>query len=67
MRIDLNAYMDKEDDGLSGSVSVSREDVGDLTAVAQAVKDWLLGMGFDYVDDVGFSKDDGTMVWGENL
>ena len=67
MRINLSAYMDNEDDGYSGSVDLSRDGVEDLTTIAQVMKDWLLALGFTYVDDVGISKDDGTMVWGENL
>jgi hypothetical protein len=67
MRIDLSTYMDNDQDGFSGNVNVSRDDVEDLTTIAQVIKDWLMAMGFTYVDDVGISKDDGTMVWGENL
>ena len=67
MRVNLNAYLERDEDGYTGNVSVDREDVDDLTTMAQVVKDFLLGLGFSYVDDVGFSKSDGTMVWGENF
>lgn len=67
MRVSLSAYLDKDEDGYSGSVSIDREDIDNLVAIAQTVKDFLHGLGFDYVDDVAFSKDDGTMVWGESL
>lgn len=67
MRVNLSAYLERDEDGYTGNVSVDREDVDDLTTMAQVVKDFLLGLGFSYVDDVGFSKSDGTMVWGENF
>ena len=67
MRIDFEAYFDKEDDGIGGSVRVSRDDIVNLEDVANAMKDFLLGAGFSYVADVGFAKDDGNMVWGETL
>lgn len=67
MRINLTAYMDRGTDGVEGSVTLDREDVEDLTSLAQAINDWVAGMGFSYVEDVAFAKDDGTMVWGETL
>jgi len=67
MRIDFEAYMEKEQDGTSGSVRLSREDVQDLTAIAQAVTDFLRGCGFDYVTDVGICANNDQMFWGETL
>ena len=67
MRIEFEAGFDKDDDGIGGSVRVSRYDVYTLEQVASAMRDFLLGAGYDYVEDVGFSKNDGTMVWGETL
>lgn len=67
MRIDFEAYFDKEDDGIGGSIRISRDDVTSLEDIASAMKDFLLGAGFSYIEDVGFSKDDGNMVWGETF
>jgi hypothetical protein len=67
MLINIEAHYDKEWDGLEGSVRISRDNVETLQDIANAVKSFLLGAGFTYVEDVGFSKDDGSMVWGETL
>lgn len=67
MRIDFEAYFDKEDDGIGGSIRISRDNVMSLEDIASAMKDFLLGAGFSYVEDVGFSKGGGNMVWGETL
>jgi hypothetical protein len=48
-----------------GSLSVSRDDVEDLYALAQFVTQCVQGAGFNYVTDVGFEKDDGNIVFGE--
>ena len=67
MRIDFEAYMEKEQDGNSGSVRLSRDEVYDLTAIAQAMADFLRGCGYDYVTDVAICANDDQMFWGETL
>jgi hypothetical protein len=61
----MDFYFDKEIDGYEGSLNVSRDDVEDLYALAQFVTQCVQGAGFNYVTDVGFEKDDGTLVFGD--
>lgn len=65
MRVSMDFYFDKEIDGYEGSLSVSRDSVEDLYALAQFVTQSVQGAGFNYVTDVGFEKDDGNIVFGE--
>ena len=65
MRIDISAYMDKDDDGYEGSINITRDDVDDLYELAFTFTQAAKAMGYTYVEAVGFEKDDGTMVWGD--
>ncbi len=65
MRIDISAYMDKDDDGYEGSSNVTRDDVDDLYTLAEVFTQAAKAMGYTYVNAVGFEKDDGTMIWGD--
>ena len=65
MRVNIDFYFDKEDDGVEGSSSSTRDGVDDLYTMSQFLTDAMRGAGFSYVTDVGFEKDDGTVVFGE--
>lgn len=65
MRIDISAYMDKDNDGYEGSSNITRDDVEDLYVLADVFTQAVKNMGFTYVNAVGFEKDDGTMIWGD--
>lgn len=65
MRVDIEFYFDKENDGFDGSSRISRDEVDDLYALSQMITDAVRGAGFDYVVNTGFEKNDGTMVFGE--
>lgn len=65
MQITLDAYMEKEEDGFTGSVRLSREDVTDIYELADMFTEAAKAMGFSYIKAVGFEKDDGNMVWGD--
>lgn len=65
MRIDISAYMDKDDDGYEGSCNITRDDVDDLYALADVFTQAAKTMGYTYVQSVAFEKDDGTVVWGD--
>lgn len=64
MRIEITAHFDTDDDGFNGSVSTMREDVDDLYTFAQYLTDFTRGIGYDYVVNVGFEKDDGSVLFG---
>lgn len=65
MRVSIDFQFDKEDDGYDGSSSASRDGVVDLYTMAQFLTDAMKGAGFTYVVDVGFEKDDGSIIFGE--
>tara|TARA_R110000744_G_scaffold353482_1_gene459839 strand:+ start:604 stop:804 length:201 start_codon:yes stop_codon:yes gene_type:complete len=65
MRISVDAYMEREDDGYSGSVSLSRDDVLDAQQLAQLFAEAAHAFGFSYVKSVGFECEDGDMLWGD--
>jgi hypothetical protein len=65
VRVSIDFQYDKEDDGYDGSSSASRDGVLDLHTMAQFLTDAMKGAGFSYVVDVGFEKDDGSIVFGE--
>lgn len=64
MRVHITFSFDKEDDGVDGHVTVSREGVEDLYELAQVLTDAVRGAGFSYVVNTGFEKDDGEVVFG---
>lgn len=65
MRVDIEFYFDKEEDGVSGSARFSRDGVEDLYVMAQLLTDAMRGAGFSYVVNTGFEKDNGEVVFGE--
>lgn len=64
MRIEITAYNDQEEDGFEGVISSTRYDVEDLQTFAQQITDFTRGIGFSYVVNVGFEKDDGSVTFG---
>lgn len=65
MRVNIDFQFDREFDGYEGSASASRDNIEDLYTMAQFLTDAMKGAGFTYVVDVGFEKDDGSIVFGE--
>lgn len=65
MRVSIDFYYNKDEDGVEGSSSASRDNVDDLYTMAQFLTDAMRGAGFSYVVDVGFEKDDGNITFGE--
>ena len=65
MRVSIDFYYNKDEDGVEGSSSASRDNVHDLYTMAQFLTDAMRGAGFSYVVDIGFEKDDGDFVFGE--
>lgn len=64
MRVCIDFYFDKEEDGVSGSARFAREDVEDLYELAQLMTDAVRGAGFSYVVNTGFEREDGQVVFG---
>jgi len=66
MRVTINAYMDRAEDGYNGSVDLSRDEVMDLVDLSKMFADAAVALGYTYVKAVGFECDDGEMIWGDN-
>ena len=64
MRVTLMFEFDKEEDGISGSSTSTRDDCLTLEEIAQFITDGIQGAGFSYVENTGFEKDDGSVVFG---
>jgi len=65
MRVDIEVFMDEEIDGYEGTVFLSRNNVTDLSDLANHYTDATKAMGFNYVSNLAIEKDDGDMVWGD--
>ena len=66
MRVSVNAYMEKDDDGFCGSVDLNRDDILEAHQLAQLFADAAHAFGFTYVKSVGFETEDGEMMWGDS-
>lgn len=64
MQVSITFTTDSEDDGFDGSTTVVRGNIDDLYGLGQAFADAARAGGFQYVEDVGFEKDDGSMIFG---
>ena len=64
MQLTITFESTNEDDGFNGATTIVRSDVDNLHALARAFTDAAQAGGFTYVEDVGFEKDDGQMVFG---
>ena len=64
MQLTMTVKNDKEEDGFTGSVTMVRSDIDDLYSLGRAYGDFTRSIGFSYVEDVAFEKDDGQMVFG---
>lgn len=65
MRVSIDFYMDKEDDGIGGSVRLDRDDVHDLYSLLALFSDATRAAGFSYVASIGAETDDGEMKWSD--
>lgn len=65
MRVSIDFYMNKEDDGFGGCVRLDRDDVPDLYALLALFSDAARAAGFSYVAAVGAETDDGEVKWSD--
>lgn len=63
MQVSITVINYIEDDGVDGEMSMTRN-IEDLQGLSQLYADAARAMGFTYVEDVGFEKDDGEMTFG---
>lgn len=65
MQVTMTFNSESEADGFQGSTTVVRYNVDDLYGLGRAFADAARAAGYTYVEDVGFEKDDGSMVFGD--
>ena len=65
MQVTMRFNSESEADGFQGSTTVVRYNVDDLYSLGRAYADAARAAGYTYVEDVGFEKDDGSMVFGD--
>lgn len=65
MKVSILFQECKEDVGYDGMVSHIRDDIQNLTELANFLSDAVRGAGYSYVNTVAFEKDDGDMVFGD--
>lgn len=63
MHVEICFYQDKEEDGVQGSVKLSRYDVDSLHDLLHLYHDACFAAGFTYVESIGAHKEGGEMAW----
>jgi len=63
MRVSIDFYMDKEEDGMSGSVSLNRDEINTLEDLLYMFQDAAIASGYTYVQSIGATKSGGEEVW----
>lgn len=63
MKVEIYFTMDKEEDGIEGTVSLTREDVDSLQDLLYLYQDAAIASGYTYVQSIGAHKDSGDAVW----
>lgn len=65
MRVSIDFYMDKEDDGFGGSVRLDRDDVHDIYELLALYSDATRAAGFSYITSIGGETDEGEVKWSD--
>jgi len=65
MQVSISFKYTAEEDGYEGMSEHVHEDVFSLDQLAMLFGDAVRGAGWSYVCNVGFEKDDGSMVFGD--
>jgi len=63
MQVEIRFYMDKEEDGVQGSVTLERQEVDSLHDLLHLYHDACLASGFSYVESIGAHKEGGECSW----
>jgi len=63
MQVEIFFTMDKEEDGMEGTVSLSRENVDNLEDLLYFYQDAGIASGYTYITSIGAHKDSGEIVW----
>jgi len=63
MQVEITFVMDKEEDGVQGSVTLERQEVDSLHDLLHLYHDACLASGYTYVESIGAHKEGGSMAW----
>ena len=63
MHVEITFYQDKEEDGVQGTVRLSRYDVDSLQDLLYLFQDAAIACGYTYIQSIGAHKDSGEAVW----
>jgi|13_taG_2_1085334.scaffolds.fasta_scaffold05293_3 hypothetical protein len=63
MKVEIYFTMDKEEDGIEGTVNLTRENVDSLQDLLYLYQDAAIASGYTYVESIGAHKDSGDAVW----
>ena len=64
MKVTISFEYEPEYEGLSGSCTFTRSNTESLEELAEFLTDATRGAGWSYVENVGFERDDGAVVFG---
>lgn len=63
MQVNIIFHMDKEEDGVSGIVNLTRSEVDSLHDLLHLYHDACLAAGYSYVESIGAHKEGGECSW----
>ena len=63
MQVEISFVQNLEDDGVSGSITIQRDDVDSLHDLLHLYHDACLAAGFTYVESIGAHKEGGECSW----
>lgn len=67
MNVNIHIDFNEEQDGVDGTLNMSRYRIEDAYGMAQFFSSVMQAAGFTYVKDTGFVYDSGKEVWGEGF
>ena len=63
MQVEISFVMDKDEDGVTGSVTIERSEVDSLNDLLHLYHDACLAAGYTYVESIGAHKEGGSCDW----
>lgn len=63
MQVQISFVMDKDEDGVTGSVTIDRQEVDSLHDLLHLYHDACLAAGYSYVESIGAHKEGGDYSW----
>lgn len=64
MKMTIIFELNEEEDGVAGELIYTKSGIDDLHSLAHGYAFATRGVGYTYVENVGFEKEDGTVIFG---